>query len=285
MDADMLYEDPHVPDQDLLLAADGELPPRREAQVRAHLAACWDCRSRMAEMEATIADFVQVHRRSLDPQLPPASGPRALLRARLAEASAVARPSGWRGGSRFVWGRPPLAYAGAAIAVVILGVVLLPWRQGAGSPFTRFQPPTVPDGRITPGATIPVTKDEICAAGGTDRAPAVPRTVALTVFRAYGISRPGRRVYELDYLITPELGGADDVRNLWPQPYAAGVWNAHVKDALENRLHELVCRGDLDLATAQQDLARDWIAAYKKYFHTDRPLMRHSTFAKDQPWE
>ena len=41
--------------------------------------------------------------------------------------------------------------------------------------------------------------------------------------------------YELDYLITPELGGLADRRNLWPEPYGLRSWNAHAKDALENR--------------------------------------------------
>jgi hypothetical protein len=41
---------------------------------------------------------------------------------------------------------------------------------------------------------------------------------------------------------------------------------------LEGRLHQLVCDGALPLATAQQDLATDWISAYKRYFHTDQPL-------------
>jgi len=39
-----------------------------------------------------------------------------------------------------------------------------------------------------------------------------------------------------------------------------------VKDALEDRLHTMVCSGQLDLATAQRELSRDWVAAYKKYF-------------------
>jgi hypothetical protein len=76
----------------------------------------------------------------------------------------------------------------------------------------------------------------------------------------------------VDYLITPALGGSEDIRNLWPQSYSATIWNARVKDALEDRLHDLVCSGDLDLATAQQEISTDWIAAYKKYFHTDRPI-------------
>jgi hypothetical protein len=87
--------------------------------------------------------------------------------------------------------------------------------------------------------------------------------------------------YELDYLITPELGGAPDVRNLWPQRYASRVWNAHVKDQLERLLPEMVCDRQLPLETAQRDIARDWIAAYKKYFRTSAPLQRHASLFMD----
>jgi hypothetical protein len=93
------------------------------------------------------------------------------------------------------------------------------------------------------------------------------------------------RHYEVDYLITPALGGADDIRNLWPQPYAEGEWNAHVKDALENHLHDLVCTGNLTLETAQRDIARNWVDAYRKYFNTERPLPDHVAFSVDPPWE
>jgi len=51
-------------------------------------------------------------------------------------------------------------------------------------------------------------------------------------------------LYEVDYLITPELGGADDIKNLWPQPFTAKNWSAYTKDDLEDRLHELVCSGN-----------------------------------------
>lgn len=78
--------------------------------------------------------------------------------------------------------------------------------------------------------------------------------------------------YEIDYLITPELGGADDIRNLWPEPYADTEWNAHVKDQLENYLRDQVCEGRLNLSTAQRDISVDWVSAYKKYLHTESPL-------------
>src|ERR1700685_4061469 len=92
----MLSEGLHLSDREMLLAADGELSTRRAAQVHAHLAECWACRARMAEIEQTIADFARAHRQTLDPQLPPIAGPRALLRARLAESASKREVGSWR---------------------------------------------------------------------------------------------------------------------------------------------------------------------------------------------
>jgi hypothetical protein len=49
-------------------------------------------------------------------------------------------------------------------------------------------------------------------------------------------------------------------------------WNAQVKDRLEDKLHELVCSGQLDLKTAQQAIASNWIEAYKKYVSPNPPI-------------
>ena len=103
----------------------------------------------------------------------------------------------------------------------------------------------------------------------------MPPAIRQRVFQAYGIAGAEPREYEVDYLVTPALGGADDIHNLWPQSYSSTVWNAEVKDAFEDRLREMVCDGTLDLAEAQQEIAGNWIAAYKKYFHTDHPLEEH----------
>jgi len=106
---------------------------------------------------------------------------------------------------------------------------------------------------------------------------AVPVSLKRKVFEEYGVTPPQPDAYEVDYLITPELGGATDIRNLWPEPYQDTVWNAHVKDQLEDRLHRMVCHGDVDLATAQHDISTDWIAAYRKYFHADKPVADNSS--------
>ena len=99
------------------------------------------------------------------------------------------------------------------------------------------------------------------------------------VVRDYSMELVSAHDYELDYLITPELGGSDDRRNLWPERYSSDLWNARVKDELERLLPRLVCAGTVPLATAQRDMATGWIAAYQKYFRTDRPLHAYSPFA------
>ena len=50
----MQFEEPHVSDEDLLLSADGELPHGRQALIRDHLEACWECRARLIEIEKNI---------------------------------------------------------------------------------------------------------------------------------------------------------------------------------------------------------------------------------------
>lgn len=242
----------HLSELDLAMMADGELPPRRKAEVEAHLASCWSCRERIASLEGTIAGFVRARNLELNDQLPPAAGPRALLRARLAEAA--------REPERFSFGR--LAGAGAVFAgVCLVALVIFGTTVNAEGP--------KPKSGITPGETRPITIAEVCrnpdAQVVSDH---IPEETRQRVFAAYGIKPAGPNQFEVDYLITPDLGGTESIRNLWPEPYSAR-WNARVKDKLEQRLHQLVCSGKLDLPTAQHDIAADWIGAYKKYVGGD----------------
>lgn len=77
------------------------------------------------------------------------------------------------------------------------------------------------------------------------------------VARRYGLHRDqikgSGRCCEIDHLIPRELGGADDVDNLWPQPWA----DAHAKDKRENQLHRDVCAGTVTLKDAQEQM-RMW---------------------------
>ncbi len=256
----------HLSDQELLQALDGELTPRETQRAESHLAACWACRSRRQEIEAAIGEFIRLQRGAFDEQLPSAEGPRALLKAQLAKlgaAQSTPRPRWIRGISqRLGW----VAIALAAIAP--LTYLALSITHGSPAPLVAV---TVPNPSLTPGATVLFSGRQVCGQTSVKN-----KTVSVTlqrrVFAEYGIGAVESEAYEVDYLITPALGGADDIRNLWPESRRATVWNAQVKDALEDHLHNLVCNGQLDLPTAQREIAGNWIEAYKKYFHTDRPV-------------
>jgi hypothetical protein len=266
----MLQENFHLADQDLLLWADGELPSQRSAEIRRHLSACWTCRTRMAEMEHAIADFVQLYRRELQMDLPPIEGPRALLKARLAEraASSAAGSDGW-------FSRMHQLRAAAVLTALLL-LTFVAAKISLHENYTVARIGAIPNVQLTPGATNPIGIQDVCSANVSANDPAVPDPLKREVLKEYGLKDAPVNAYEIDYLVTPQLGGAADIRNLWPQPSLHTVWNARVKDALEDRLHYLVCSGQLDLATAQREISQDWVAAYKKYFRTNAPLQEHA---------
>lgn len=274
----MREEHLHVADKELLLHAGGEIPAEASCEIRWHLESCPQCRARLNELEGTLAEFSEAHRKRWDGELPSAAGPRALLKARLAESAAQER--GWLRPIEIalVGRRRAVVLAGIAIAACLLIAIRLRGPADGSRPISESLGHwEEPDLHLTPGATVSVTADEVCGGAAGKAVPVVPVSLRRRVFELYGVSPPQPDAYEVDYLITPELGGATDIRNLWPEPYQNTVWNAHVKDQLEERLHQLVCRGDVDLATAQRDISTDWIAAYRKYFHADMPVTDSSS--------
>ena len=127
--------------------------------------------------------------------------------------------------------------------------------------------PILPDSQLTPGIFIhDATTDIICQKGYTATVRHVTDKQKNEVFKEYNLERSGD--YEVDHLISLELGGSNDTKNLWPQSYY-GIWNARIKDGLENRLHNLVCDGNLSLREAQLAISTNWIEAYCKYMPSD----------------
>jgi hypothetical protein len=282
----MPNENLHLTDREMLEAADGELPPSRGAQVQAHLAACWGCRARMAEIEETVLDFARAQREALDPQLPPIAGPRALLRAQLAELAPKNETSSGRWFLRFPPAARALAFVSVALLIVAAGVLFFQRSASrqTNSTVTASERGLIPDRSLTPGATRIVKISDVCAMAHEEAIAEVSPSLRQEVLQEYGIVNFHPADYEIDYLIAPGLGGVEEIHNLWPEPYTTSAWNAHVKDELEEHLHQLVCAGRLDLSTAQRDIATDWIAAYKKYFHTDRPLSLRSRVDSNAPF-
>src|SRR5262245_14207833 len=135
----------------------------------------------------------------------------------------------------------------------------------------RVNPPILPDPAKTPGDVLDVTKNDICVPGYSKKVRDVPESVKRQAYANYGITSHQPREYEVDHLISLELGGSNSIKNLWPQSYLTQPYNAHVKDALENKLHKMVCEGAIDLKVAQRAIAANWIEAYRKYVSPDIP--------------
>lgn len=121
-----------------------------------------------------------------------------------------------------------------------------------------------PDPKLTPGDTTAVTKEEVCGTSRTSLVDPIPVRVKSQVFARYGISTAGPSSYNIDHLIPMKLGGSNSIKNLWPQPLS-GEWNYVLKNKLEKQLQKKVCRGELELSKAQQEIATDWVSAYKKH--------------------
>jgi hypothetical protein len=274
-----IKKDAHISDQDLLRAADGELSSPEASRIHSHLEACWTCRTRRMELDKAIADFVRAQRGSTENELPAIEGPRALLRARMKQLQSAEQPTLWQSVRQVIFHPRSPVYAGIIFGAVLLVILVMHFSR------QQVRAESIPDASLTPGATRTISRNEACSVAPKADFYPIPSTLAYRVFEKYRIHNPSPRSYEVDYLISPALGGADDIRNLWPQPYSSGEWNAHVKDALENYLHDQVCTGKLDLEIAQRDISVNWIAAYQKYFHTDRPLPVHVAYSIDPPWE
>jgi hypothetical protein len=259
----------HCSDEQLLLHVDGELPLLDSLRVRAHLAACSECRAHGAKVESAIAGFTKEGLPSHEPAID-ASGPRALLIARLAE---LANDPQLVSRIHLRYART-LAYACALVLLVVSGFAVFRHSTAA---HLNGDLRLLPDPGITPGATHEVALADLCSTDSDEVARNVPTSLQKKIFQEYGIHGVPAAEFEVDYLITPGLGGSDDVRNLWPEPHSNTVWNSYVKDQLEDRLHHMVCERKISLNEAQREIASNWIEAYKKYFHTQEPRARISS--------
>ncbi len=160
----------------------------------------------------------------------------------------------------------------ALLAVTVLGVAAVTSAKGG----FNMSAPQLPDATITPGDMLPVTAKDICVRGYAGKVRNVPQAVKEQAYKNYGVTRRQKGEYEVDHLISLELGGSNSIRNLWPQSYKTKPWNARVKDKLENALHDDICSNKSDIRVVQSKIAGNWIAAYKERFPDD-PVSRSPT--------
>ncbi len=125
-----------------------------------------------------------------------------------------------------------------------------------------------PDRRCSSGAYYSkLTKAVLCSSGfRTSAIRNVPESEKFAVEREYGLA-PGHygRQLEIDHIVPLELGGSNDIANLFPEKL-----NAHpgykVKDKLENKAHQWVCTCRISLRSAQRQIARNWQVLYLRIF-------------------
>jgi hypothetical protein len=256
----------HVSEEDVLRFADGELDAGRATDIRGHFETCWECRTRLIDLQNTIANFVHFHEKLSEQVIPPIAGPLAQLKASLRVQQGRSDVKGTRHFSARMF-----SFGAVAVLIVLLAVTFLS-RYGRSLSMTTLPYPAEPLASLTPGQTVPISKQHVCFSDSLAPARVPAPALRKRVFQEYGMANAQEQDFEVDFLITPELGGAETVKNLWPEPYYNTVWNAHVKDQLEVHLRDMVCGGKLDLGTAQRDLSSDWIAAYRRYFKSETPI-------------
>ena len=120
-----------------------------------------------------------------------------------------------------------------------------------------------PNPQLTPGHILPnVTKLDICVSGYSSKVRNVTEQEKKQVYKEYDLSYPQPAgAYEVDHFISLELGGSNDIDNLWPEP-ANPTPGFHQKDVVENYLHKEVCNGTLTLQQAQDQIKTDWYKVY-----------------------
>lgn len=117
-----------------------------------------------------------------------------------------------------------------------------------------------PDPDCTPGAVISnVTRDMVCTSGYSASVRNVPEGIKRQIYAAYGISTHFTGEYEVDHLISLELGGSNDISNLWPEAREPRP-GYREKDQVENYLHKQVCEDKMTLKDAQEIISANWLS-------------------------
>jgi len=149
--------------------------------------------------------------------------------------------------------------------------------------------PTLPDRKLTPGkANTSLSVSKICSTKWGKDARAVTDKMKKDVIKAYHFSSSvcpvttfkGNRIprVEIDHLISRDIGGADDIKNLWPQCYepvkkakSKQANGAHKKDRLEVELNKRICktRSAALLREYQRKTKINWISLYHEIYENE----------------
>ena len=121
----------------------------------------------------------------------------------------------------------------------------------------------LPDLTCSPGAVLTTDIKTICTVGYTKTVRDVSTATKKKVFKEYGILYSQHSNYEVDHIISLELGGSNDITNLYPESYTI-TNGARAKDKFENYLHRQICKGLMDIKEAQKEISTDWLMYYQE---------------------
>jgi hypothetical protein len=164
---------------------------------------------------------------------------------------------------------PGWRIAGLALLAAVLASCASPTTQSASHLGQRTKTANcqvngaLPDSACTPGAIFDVSTAQICQSGYASSVRDVPESEKNAVYAEYGIRTHRTGEYEVDHLVSLELGGSNDIANLWPEA-AEPRPGFHEKDQVENYLHDQVCSGAVPLAQAQSQIATNWLDVYNR---------------------
>ena len=123
---------------------------------------------------------------------------------------------------------------------------------------------SMPNSKLTPGAVATTNTTEVCVQPDHLASTMIPPATQQQVFTEYRITNPVVQAkYDVDYLVPILLGGATTTANMWPAAFKGTGFFEKVQ--LDHVLRDLVCRREIALRTAQQDLEQNWYLAWLKY--------------------
>jgi hypothetical protein len=119
-----------------------------------------------------------------------------------------------------------------------------------------------PDPKLTPGDVLTTDASKVCVKGYSKSVRNVSAQEKKQVYAEYNTSYPQPQgANEVDHFISLELGGSNDIKNLWLEP-ANPAPGFHEKDKVEDYLHAQVCNGSMTLVEAQKEISTDWYKVY-----------------------
>ena len=171
----------------------------------------------------------------------------------------TASPNGGSSNTGAAPGAPvPLVRTRLAPGTVTTPAAGMHCRVIGNTPETYRPDPGCDPGAVDDAVTQNNIDSTICISGYTAkiRPPAAATdNVKKIMYGDYGI--PNGTDSELDHLVSLELGGSNDARNLWIEPGKI----PNPKDSVENALHKAVCDHKITLAAAQNAIATNWTTA------------------------